>query len=273
MAKSDSRALHQHWTALLPSALQLQHRAAIPNLGTMLLFDPVAKVWGVRGVAAKVWGLTCGFQSVWLSHYHHVTPQYKGMNAYCVVCQPFMLPTWLLHLQVRSMAAATIACLLEGPQQRSYLAMAEARSMLSMHTTPTPLPPPHHQQAGRVPGAGRAPALNPALAQRGFTTLSASLGQTVLALHQCLLQAARGDANPAVVQVALRSLCCLMAGAPYERLPAPLLPDVLDVSAARGCSAWVQITYILFQACTTYLAFGCGTDAADINARSGNVCL
>lgn len=134
------------------------------------------------------------------------------------------------------MAAATIACLLEGPQQRSYLAMAEAHSMLSMQTTPTslPPPPPQHQQAGRAPGAGRAPALNPALAQRGFTTLSASLGQTVLALHQCLLQAARGDANPAVVQVALRSLCCLMAGAPYERLPAPLLPDVLDVSAAHG---------------------------------------
>lgn len=91
MAKSDSRALHQHWTALLPTALQLQHRAATPNLGTMLLFDPVAKVRGARGVAAQVWeaggrlsrcvnrgveaevqGHSYGCQRVWLSHYHSV---------------------------------------------------------------------------------------------------------------------------------------------------------------------------------------------------------
>jgi hypothetical protein len=56
------------------------------------------------------------------------------------------------------MAAATIAALLEGPAQRAFLAVAEARSQ---------------QQ--------RAPV-------RGFTTLSATLGAMALALHAALLQ-------------------------------------------------------------------------------------
>eukprot|EP00983_Pelagomonas_calceolata_P060252 1146291-Pelagomonas_calceolata.AAC.2 len=55
------------------------------------------------------------------------------------------------------MAAATIACLLEGPAQRGFLAVAEARTMASA-------------------SARAAPA-------RGFLTLSASLGQMVVCLH------------------------------------------------------------------------------------------
>jgi hypothetical protein len=55
------------------------------------------------------------------------------------------------------MAAATIACLLEGPAQRGFLAVAEARSMAAA-------------------SARAAPA-------RGFLTLSSSLGQMVVCLH------------------------------------------------------------------------------------------
>jgi len=55
------------------------------------------------------------------------------------------------------MAAATIACLLEGTAQRGFLAVAEARSMAAA-------------------SARAAPA-------RGFLTLSASLGQMAVCLH------------------------------------------------------------------------------------------
>lgn len=55
--------------------------------------------------------------------------------------------------KVRSMAAATISSILEGPAQRTYLSVAEAKASTS-----------------------KAPA-------RGFTTLSASLGRMVVSLH------------------------------------------------------------------------------------------
>ena len=44
MAKSDSRALHQHWTALLPLQQPLQRRPASPHLLTLVLYDPIPKV-------------------------------------------------------------------------------------------------------------------------------------------------------------------------------------------------------------------------------------
>lgn len=100
------------------------------------------------------------------------------------------------------MAAATISAILEGPAQRTYLSVAEAKS-----TQRTPL--------------------------RGFTTLSASLGSMAVALHTGLLHAARHEGSPAVLAVALRSLCVLLRAAPYERLPPQLLADALAVVSPR----------------------------------------
>jgi ABC-type amino acid transport system permease subunit len=97
------------------------------------------------------------------------------------------------------MAAATIGALLEGPPQRAFLAVAEAR-------------------------AGRA---RPAV--RGFTTLSASLGGMVLALHAALLQAVATESSAHALAVVLRSLCTVVSATPYERLPGSLLVEVLQV--------------------------------------------
>lgn len=55
------------------------------------------------------------------------------------------------------MAAATIACLLEGPAQRGFMSVAEARSMAAASARAAPT--------------------------RGFLTLSASLGQMVVCVH------------------------------------------------------------------------------------------
>ncbi len=44
MAKSDSKALHTHWTSLMPVQHPLTPRPLQPTLVTMLLFDPVPKV-------------------------------------------------------------------------------------------------------------------------------------------------------------------------------------------------------------------------------------
>ncbi len=44
MAKSDSRAMQPHWTALLPVQQPLQPRPLAPHLVTVLLWDPVQKV-------------------------------------------------------------------------------------------------------------------------------------------------------------------------------------------------------------------------------------
>ncbi|GAX75458.1 hypothetical protein CEUSTIGMA_g2901.t1 [Chlamydomonas eustigma] len=150
MAKSDSRALHPHWTSLLPTHQPLLPRPAAVHLITMLLYDPIPKV--------------------------------------------------------RSMAATTISCLLEGPPQRAYLAVAEAKD-LSAATS-------HNQQ--------RAAA---AASLRGFTTLSATLGQMVVATHKGLLHAVASEAVSGVKQISLRALCVLMSGSPYHRLPTGVLPD------------------------------------------------
>ncbi|KIY95539.1 hypothetical protein MNEG_12422 [Monoraphidium neglectum] len=88
------------------------------------------------------------------------------------------LLTVLLHdpsPRVRALAAAVAAALLQGPQARALLAVAEARGA------------PVGGAGGGGVSAGRAAAQ-----PRGFTTLSASLGQTLLALHLGLAAAACG---------------------------------------------------------------------------------
>ncbi len=44
MARADSRALHPHWTSLLPVQQPLQPRPLLPHLLTVLLYDPQPKV-------------------------------------------------------------------------------------------------------------------------------------------------------------------------------------------------------------------------------------
>ncbi|KAL4424003.1 hypothetical protein ABPG75_001304 [Micractinium tetrahymenae] len=109
-----------------------------------------------------------------------------------------------LQLRVRHAAAATLTTLLEGPAQRAYLAVAEARDL------------------------ERQPV-------RGFTTLSASLGQMLVCLHQALLHSIQQEQDPMVLAAALRALGTLLLGAPYHRLPPALLP--LCVRALAGCLA------------------------------------
>ena len=46
MAKADPRALHVHWTTLLPVQHPLQPRPLSPHLVTMLLHDPAPRVSG-----------------------------------------------------------------------------------------------------------------------------------------------------------------------------------------------------------------------------------
>lgn len=107
--------------------------------------------------------------------------------------------------RVRSMAAATISSMLEGPSQRSYMAVAEAKSSTAMQRPPV----------------------------RGFTTLSASLGALALSLHVALLHAAAHEPSLGVLSVVLRALCVVLTASPYERLPPSLLPQVLQVIRAR----------------------------------------
>lgn len=70
---------------------------------------------------------------------------------------------------------------------------------------------------------------------RGFITLSASLGQMLVALHRALLHSIQQEHDPMVLAAALRALGTLLLGAPYHRLPPQLLP--LCVAALRSCLA------------------------------------
>ncbi len=67
------------------------------------------------------------------------------------------------------------------------------------------------------------------LVDRGFTTLSATLGKLALSLHDGLLQDAASEAHPAALTAVLRALHVLISSAPYARLPPTLLPRTLTV--------------------------------------------
>jgi hypothetical protein len=113
------------------------------------------------------------------------------------------------------MAAATISCLLEGPPQRAYLAVAEAKDQ--------PAASSHNLQQR----AGAAGSL------RGFTTLSMSLGQLVVTTHKGLLHAATSETDPGVKQVLLRAICVMISGSPYHRLPTGVLPEAVKARLMR----------------------------------------
>jgi hypothetical protein len=167
IAKAESKALHPHWTALLAAPAAPPRRAAPATLSGAMLADPLPKVrrpprrWPPRGRCTRPLAQKAA----------PLPPPPPPPTAARLPAAP--------GPQVRSMAAATIGALLEGPAQRAFLAVAEARAP---------------QQRQPV---------------RGFTTLSASLGATALALHAALLQSvsapaaspcstsARGAAMPA----------------------------------------------------------------------------
>lgn len=79
------------------------------------------------------------------------------------------------------------------------------------------------------------PPARPPTPCRGFITLSASLGQTLVALHRALLHSVQSERDALVLAAALRALGTLLLGAPYHRLPPQLLP--LCVQALLGCLA------------------------------------
>jgi hypothetical protein len=60
-----------------------------------------------------------------------------------------------------------------------------------------------------------------------FTSLSGSLGQTVVQLHTGLLHIVSNEKNGGILAAALRALSLLVAAAPYGRLPMELLPNVV----------------------------------------------
>lgn len=63
---------------------------------------------------------------------------------------------------------------------------------------------------------------------RGFTTLSATLGQLVVTTHHGLFEAIEQEAYLPAVASSLRALAVLATAAPYARLPADLLPRVIQ---------------------------------------------
>lgn len=120
-------------------------------------------------------------------------------------CPPNLALVLLFDPQhrIRHAAAIALTTLLEGPAQRTYLGIAEARE-----------------------AATRLPA-------RGFTTLSVSLGQMVASLHAGLLRSLGTEEDPWVLAAALRALGTLILGSPYHRLQPQLLPEC--VAALHAC--------------------------------------
>ncbi|CAK9259601.1 unnamed protein product [Sphagnum jensenii] len=96
-------------------------------------------------------------------------------------------------VKARVAAASTIAMMLEGPV-RAFLQVAE-----------------HREFARSGP----------------FTSLSGSLGQTVVQLHTGLLHIVSNEKHGGILAAALRALSLLVAAAPYGRLPMELLPNVV----------------------------------------------
>ena len=88
-------------------------------------------------------------------------------------------------------ASGTIAVLMEGRAQKGFISLAE----LSDRETS---------------------------AIRGFTTLSVSLGRMVLALHEGLLHAIENEEKLSVLPHLFRTLNCLIAATPYDRMPSDL---------------------------------------------------
>ncbi|KAJ7526085.1 hypothetical protein O6H91_17G080600 [Diphasiastrum complanatum] len=95
--------------------------------------------------------------------------------------------------KARLAAASTVAALLEGPS-RAFLQVAEYREV---------------SRAG------------------SFTTLSSSLGQTLIQLHTGLVYLISNESHCGTYMAALKALSLLVSATPFERLPSELLRNVL----------------------------------------------
>jgi hypothetical protein len=188
LTKAEPKAMHPFWTALLPAS------------------DVVSGC----GAHAR-WLLRSSIPCIARPASGSTPPRALPVQpaAPPAAATPSAAPPSLAHVlllspspRLRHAAAATLSTLLEGPAQRAYLAVAEARSL------------------------ERAPV-------RGFVALSASLGQAVVATQLALLRCAAQERDPAVLAAALRALGTLLVGAPHGRLPPELLPRSVD--ALAGC--------------------------------------
>ena len=99
--------------------------------------------------------------------------------------------------KTRVLAAKLVSKILEGPAQRTYLAMAEV------------------QQKEKAQ-------------QRGFTTLSMSLGQILVNLHADLQSAIAKERDFAVLGLELRALSVVIQASPYHRLRPNLALEVFQ---------------------------------------------
>ncbi|KAL0022123.1 hypothetical protein WJX79_004146 [Trebouxia sp. C0005] len=117
------------------------------------------------------------------------------------------------YAEVRALAAAVLSSMLEGPAQKAYIIIAEAKS------------------------AARPPV-------RGFTTLSSTLGHLVIALHDGLLHAISNESQvPALINI-LKALGTLMMSAAYTRLPSNLLIRCIEHVQSTGTSTAGQGTLL-----------------------------
>jgi hypothetical protein len=98
--------------------------------------------------------------------------------------------------KIRLLAAKLVSKILEGPTQRKYLAIAEV------------------QKDG--------------MPQRGFTTLSISLGNILTSLHSTLMWVIEREGDGNVLAMTLRTLSAVIQGSPYSRLQQRQAVDLFD---------------------------------------------
>ena len=167
--------------------------------------------WRGAAAAARARALSCVEALVRLdvkaalAHWAELLPQ-EAIGATNPRPPPTLAAALVLDpsARVRAAAAAALISLLDGPAARSHLAVAECRA---------------------------APTLRPPV--RGFTTLSAALGLTVVHVHAALLACVKREPSAAVLAEGLRALRALLGAAPYGRLPPSLLADTLRTVRER----------------------------------------
>lgn len=224
LARCDSQGIRGVWPMFMPGGER-------GGLGEVLLHDPDPKVcvlsmWvcGCRqsGCFAGVYGeCVCqGMKRQGVCFSRHILALVQIIPTHLLTpstisCSyTFFIPHIPTHTQARSLAATTLITLLEGPQQRAFMAIAA--------TPDTKKQPP-----------------------RGFTSLSEALGHTLDALHECLLQSLHTERSVQVQPPLLRALMALVLGSPYQRLTPGLLLSVVQVvnstlgwGGVHVCGSW-----------------------------------
>lgn len=147
-----------------------------------------------------------------------------GVHGMWPVCLPPEGPGGVLQClhdsepRVRSVAANVLMTLLDGPQQRSCIAMASLPDTKSISVRYVVFPCSSMRS----------------MHCRGFTTLSEALGRTLLTLHTELLRYLATEHVPSVLPPMLRALTALVHATPYQRMQPGLLLRVVEVRAAHA---------------------------------------